>query len=126
MTPCEFVAEPGFVHDDGTGESAGWVTFDESKFGEPFLATAGGGGDIGHEVVVVWIPAEQRAIAIASNTPAVTAEELVQAIGPALMTGEPLPPPRAARDIDPEAAEAATGTYVLARRRLADRDVRRW
>ena len=41
-------------------ETPGWVTFDESMFGEPFLATAGGGGDVGHDVVVVWIPAEQR------------------------------------------------------------------
>ena len=69
-------AEPGFDLDDGTSETPGWVAYDESIFGEPFLATAGGGGDVGHNAVVVWVPDGERVIAITSNGPDVTAEEL--------------------------------------------------
>ena len=47
----------------------------------PFLGTAGGGGDVGHNAVVVWVPDGERVIAIASNGPDATAEDLLLAIG---------------------------------------------
>jgi hypothetical protein len=90
---------------------------DESLFGQPFFATAGGGGDVGHNAVVVWVPDVERVIAIASNTPTVNAEELLRAIGPALVAGEPLPGPDGLdRDVDSaDSADLAAlvGTYEL-------------
>ena len=104
----------GFDLGDGTSETPGWVAYDESIFGEPFLATAGGGGDVGHNAVVVWVPDGERVIVITSNGPDVTAEDLLQAIGPALLAGDPLPQPDPpADDIDPADLEAVAGTYEL-------------
>ena len=61
-------------------------------------------------------PAERRGlVAMASNKPGVTAEELLRKLGPALIAGEPLPTP----DETPAAAGpssgggAAAGTYEL-------------
>lgn len=82
-------------------ETPGWVAHPASDYGQPFLTSTGGGGDIGHEVVIAWVPDGERAVAIASNTPAITAGELLRAIGPALMTGQALPVP------DRRAADAA-------------------
>ncbi len=77
----EVISTPGFDHGDGRSETPGWVSYDESKFGEPLLAFAGGGGDIGHNVVVVWLPESERVVAMASNTPDITAEALLQTVG---------------------------------------------
>ncbi|GAA4473834.1 serine hydrolase domain-containing protein [Phytohabitans houttuyneae] len=105
------IAKPGRDLGGGRGEAPGWVAFDASRYGEPFLATAGGGGDVGHNAVVVWLPGQRRTIAIASNKPKVSAERLLEAIGPALVKGKPLPTPSA------EAVRgdltAAAGTYTL-------------
>jgi CubicO group peptidase (beta-lactamase class C family) len=110
----ELLTTLAFDQGDGTSETPGWVAYDESLFGQPFFATAGGGGDVGHNAVVVWVPDDELVIAIASNTPAVSAEELLRAIGPALVAGEPLPGPDApARDVDPADLTALVGTYEL-------------
>lgn len=110
----EVISTPGFDQGDGRSETPGWVAHDESTIGEPFLATAGGGGDVGHNAVVAWLPESERVISMASNTPDVTAEELLQAVGPALVAGEPLPTPEApAGDVDPADLEAHAGTYEL-------------
>jgi len=105
------IAKPGRDIGEGRGEAPGWVAFDASRFGQPFLATAGGGGDIGHNAVVVWLPEQRRTIAMASNKPKVSAERLLETIGPALAKGEPLPTPSARAgggDL-----RAAAGTYKL-------------
>jgi hypothetical protein len=107
------VARPGFDQGDGIGESPGWVTADASVYGEPLLTTAGGGGDVGHDVVVAWLPERGQAVAIASNTPEITAEQLLDAIGPALLAGDPLPEPVVVGDVDPAAAGDVVGTYEL-------------
>jgi len=104
---------------DGTAEAPGWVAYDDSLLGEPFFATAGGGGDVGHNAVVVWLPESEQVVAMASNTPDVSAEALLQAVGPALVAGDPLPAPEGAGagsspDVDPDAAAAVAGTYALA------------
>lgn len=108
---AEAIAEPGFDLGDGRWEARGWVAHDESVFGTPFLATAGGGGDVGHNVIVVWVPDLDRVVAVASNGPEISAEDLVAEVGPALLAGEPLPvPPNSSG----EPAPAATvGTYEL-------------
>lgn len=114
------IATPGFDHGDGTAETPGWVAMDESRFGEPVLAAAGGGGDTGQEAVVAWLPDSERVVAVASNTPDITAEDLLAAVGPALVAGE-LPPPPAGpsvnpdRGVDAEEIAALAGTYVLTR-----------
>jgi CubicO group peptidase (beta-lactamase class C family) len=105
------IGKPGRDLGDGRAEAPGWVAFDASRFGTPFLATAGGGGDIGHNAVAVWLPEQRRTIAIASNKPKISAERLLEAIGPALAKGEPLPTPSARAGHGDLAA--AAGTYKL-------------
>jgi CubicO group peptidase (beta-lactamase class C family) len=105
------IATPGRDLGEGRAEAPGWVAYDASRYGQPFLATAGGGGDIGHNAVVVWLPEQRRTIAIASNKPKVSAERLLEAVGPALAKGGPLPTPSAGAGQDDLAA--AAGTYKL-------------
>lgn len=108
---AEAIAEPGFDLGDGRSETRGWVAHDESLFGTPFLATAGGGGDVGHNVVVVWVPDLDRVVAIASNGPEIIAEDLLAELGPALLVGDPLPvPPDPSEGSGPA---ATVGTYEL-------------
>ncbi len=108
---AEAIAEPGFDLGDGRSETRGWVAHDESLFGTPFLATAGGGGDVGHNVIVVWVPDLDRVVAVASNGPEISAEDLVAKVGPALLAGEPLPRPP---DTSDSSGPAVTvGTYEL-------------
>jgi CubicO group peptidase (beta-lactamase class C family) len=102
-----------FDHGDGSAEAPGWVASDAATLGEPFLMAAGGGGDIGHEVVVAWLPGSERIVAIASNTAEVTAGELLRAVGPALAAGDRLPAPQVVEDVGPDAAAAVAGTYRL-------------
>ena len=103
-----------FEREGGESEAPGWAAYDASAYGQPFFASAGGGGDTGHNAVVVWIPEGEQVIAIASNTPRVTAEELLQAIGPALAAGDSLPHPRtSATKTDKAQLAAAAGTYEL-------------
>jgi CubicO group peptidase (beta-lactamase class C family) len=110
---AEAIGRPGFDHGEGASETPGWVALDASAFGEPLLAASGGGGDIGHDAVVVWLPDSERVMTIASNTPDVRAEELLQAVGPALVAGDPLPTPEVVGDVDPDDAAAVAGTYEL-------------
>ncbi|MFB6395077.1 serine hydrolase domain-containing protein [Polymorphospora lycopeni] len=89
----EVISAPG--HDLGAGrsETPGWVASDASVLGVPFLATAGGDDQIGHNAVVAWVPERQRVVAMASNKPGISAEDLLATVGPALLAGEPLPTP---------------------------------
>jgi CubicO group peptidase (beta-lactamase class C family) len=106
---------PGHDLGDGRNERPGWVAVDASVHGTGFLASAGGGGDVGHDVVVVWVPRDRRALALASNRPGVSAEELLQAVGPALIAGRPLPTPQATPAAPGASAgeAAAPGRYEL-------------
>ncbi|PZF82916.1 hypothetical protein C1I92_14760 [Jiangella anatolica] len=111
---AQVLASPVVELGEGQAETPGWVAVDASAYGEPFLAAAGGGGDVGHDAMVVWVPAAERAIAVASNGGAVSAEELLAAVGPALATGGPIPPPEAPGGaVDPDAAAAIVGDYRL-------------
>ncbi|MCW6008665.1 beta-lactamase family protein [Micromonospora sp. CPCC 205371] len=87
------IAAPGHDLGKGRSEALGWVAFDPSVYGTRLLATAGGGGDVGHNAVVAWIPERQRVVAMASNKPDVSAEDLLAKMVPALLAGEPLPTP---------------------------------
>jgi hypothetical protein len=109
----ELLGSVRFDHGDGSVEAPGWVALDASALGEPVIAAAGGGGDIGHNAVVGWFPDSERTIALASNTPDVNPEALLQAVGPALVAGDPLPRPEVVEDVDPAEAEAVAGTYEL-------------
>lgn len=111
----ERVATPGYEHGDGTAETPGWVALGADVFGAPALAVAGGGGEIGHDVAVAWLPERERAVAIASNTPEITAEELLRSVGEALLTGEAPPAPELpAAEADPAELAAVAGRYRLA------------
>ncbi|WP_159080397.1 serine hydrolase domain-containing protein [Nocardia suismassiliense] len=101
-----------FDRGDGVAEIPGWVAFDRARYGEPAYASAGGGGT-GLNVVVAVLPESGRVIAFGSNTADVSAEELLDAVGPALVTGAPMPLPQAGNDVDPAAVAALTGTYRL-------------
>jgi hypothetical protein len=72
---------------------------------------AGGGGDVGHNVVAAWIPELDRVVAVASNRPLLTAEKLLSATIGAMVTGAALPTPSApAGNAD---LAKAVGTYRL-------------
>jgi hypothetical protein len=87
------------------------VALDRSVYGMPLLVTAGGGGDVGHNAVVAWLPERRRAVVLISNRPGVTAEKLLQAIGPALLAGAPVPTPStSAGAVD---TTGIVGTYRL-------------
>ncbi|MFH5207082.1 serine hydrolase domain-containing protein [Antrihabitans sp. NCIMB 15449] len=108
------IRTPVFDVGDGTSETPGWVALDDKVFGEPGLAAAGGGDSTGHNAVVVWLPSSERVVAMASNTAKVTAEDLLRAVGPALVAGDPLPTPRDDEvALDPGALDAVVGRYEL-------------
>ncbi|MDA8368294.1 MAG: serine hydrolase [Nocardiopsaceae bacterium] len=110
----ETLSSPGFDLGDGGAETPGWMRLDASAYGEPVLVTTGGGGDIGHTTALAWLPDSERVIAIASNTPDVTAEDLLRAVGAALAADEPIPPPEEpAGDVDPDELAKDAGTYEL-------------
>jgi CubicO group peptidase (beta-lactamase class C family) len=106
------ISRPGRALGEGRAETPGWVALDASVFGEPFLASAGGGGDVGHNAVVAWIPDGQRVVAMASNEPGLSAEDLLRTVGRALLGHEPLPTP-SARPTGSGPAVAG-GRYALA------------
>ncbi len=111
---AEAIGEPVVDHGDGTFEARGWVRFGPDRFGEPVLATAGGGGSVGHEAVVAWLPETERVIAVATNTPDVTAEELLERIAPAFVEGAAWPRPAGGvAAVDPAELAAREGTYEL-------------
>ena len=106
-----------FDRGDGTRVRPGWAEVDASVFGAPLAAAAGGGGDVGHDVVVAWLPEDERVVALASNRPEILAEAVFEAAVPALAAGDPLPPPSRSgtgSTIDDEMLEAVAGTYALA------------
>ncbi|MEV8630411.1 serine hydrolase domain-containing protein [Streptosporangium sp. NPDC051023] len=114
---AEVIGSPGHDLGGGRSETPGWVAFGGSVYGTPFLSTAGGGGDVGHNAVVAWIPEQERAVAIMSNRARVTAEELLGAVGPSLLAGDPLPGPDASAVPDASAGgddpAAIVGSYKL-------------
>jgi CubicO group peptidase (beta-lactamase class C family) len=92
----------------------GWAVVPKSQFGTRVFATAGGGGDVGHNAVVAWSPSTDVVVAAASNTQDILAEKLLQLIGPALVAGDPPPAPSpAATPVDPAALAALAGIYDL-------------
>lgn len=105
------VGTPGPALGEGRAETPGWVAYDASRYGQPLLVAAGGGGDIGHNAVVAWLPGRRQAIAVTSNKPRLTAENLLQAVGPALAGDKPLPTPDV--PVDTGALTAVTGAYRL-------------
>ncbi len=105
------ISGPGHGVGSGRRSTPGWVGFDASVHGKALLATAGGGSDVGHNVVVVWIPDGEQVIAFASNKPVLTAEKLLGTLLPSLVAGRPLPAPAAATGgADPA---AIVGKYEL-------------
>jgi CubicO group peptidase (beta-lactamase class C family) len=98
---------------DGAMVTPGWGVLDPAVLGEPALGSAGGGGDVGHDVAVVWLPTSERVVAIGSNRPEITAEDLLQTIGPSLVAGDPLPAPTPEQDVDPAELAALEGRYQL-------------
>jgi CubicO group peptidase (beta-lactamase class C family) len=106
------IARPGPRPAPHQRETPGWVRYDASVFGQPVFVSAGGGGDVGHNAVVAWLPRSRTAVAVASNTPRVSAEELLRTIGPALAAGTRLPGPK--RPAAPAKRPARyAGTYRL-------------
>lgn len=104
--------ERSSIEADGQGVTAGWVLLRPDRFGEPVMAVAGGGGDVGHNVVVAWLPETRRAIVVASSTDVVSAEELLLALGPAIVRGDDVPVPDTPIEVDPASLERAAGEYA--------------
>lgn len=109
------LTSPRWDHGDGLSETPGWVRYDESVHGAAGFASAGGGGDTGHNAIVAVVPDRDTAVAIASNGPEVTAEQLMEQLIPALISGGTLPRPAgtSAGAADPADLAAAVGTYEL-------------
>lgn len=84
---------PGVSRGKGRSATPGWTALDESVYGEPVIAASGGGGDIGQDAVVAWLPDSDRVVAVASNSPVVRAEDLLTTVAAALVGGKPVPPP---------------------------------
>jgi CubicO group peptidase (beta-lactamase class C family) len=105
------ISSPGADLGDGQSETPGWAAHDKSVLGVPLLAAAGGGGDEGHNVVVAWMPQREQVVAIASNTPDLSAEQLLEAVGRALVNGKPLPTPEPI--VDQPIPADAKGSYQL-------------
>lgn len=103
------ISTPSVAVGNGQSETPGWG-HDASRFGTPVFLAAGGGG-LGHNTVVAWVPERKLTVAIASNKSRVTAEQLVKAIGPSLISGSELTTPRTA--VDANTAKAAKGEYRL-------------
>ena len=112
LAEVQRMLEPA-VDDDGQGITIGWGRLDDEVLGEAAVGAAGGGGELGHEVVTVWLPESERVVVVATNTDAITAEAFLQAIGPALVAGEPIPRPDDPADVDDSELDAAVGTYEL-------------
>lgn len=101
-----------FDNGDGTAEIPGWVSVGPDMFGAPFITASGGGGDTGHNAVTAWLPEAGTALAATSNSDGVIAGELVEAIAPALIAGEPIPVPEAQAEVDPAELQAREGVYT--------------
>lgn len=98
---------------EGAMATPGWVALDTTVLGEPALASAGGGGDVGHDVIVVWLPTSERVVTLASNRPEITAEDLLRTIGPALAAGVTLPSPPPEQAVDRAELADLAGRYEL-------------
>ncbi|WP_205323740.1 serine hydrolase [Glycomyces sp. YM15] len=109
----DLLLETGFDNGDGTMEIPGWVSVGPDMFGVPIITASGGGGDTGHNAVAAWLPESGTSIAVTSNTDGVVAGELVDAIGPALIAGEPIPAPEGRAEVDPAELQAREGVYTL-------------
>ncbi|MBO3731509.1 serine hydrolase domain-containing protein [Glycomyces niveus] len=101
-----------FDNGDGTAEIPGWVSVGPDLFGAPVVTASGGGGDTGHNAVAAWLPETGTTLAVASNGDGVIAGELVDAIAPALIAGEPIPAPEPHAEIDPAELRAREGVYT--------------
>jgi CubicO group peptidase (beta-lactamase class C family) len=102
-----------FDNGDGTAELPGWVSVGPDMFGAPVITASGGGGDTGHNAVAAWLPESGTSLAVASNSEEVIAGELVDAIGPALIAGDPIPAPEGRAEVDPAELQAREGVYTL-------------
>lgn len=109
---AKLASDPGYPVGDGRSHTlGGWMAFDAPVYGKPIVAIAGGGGDVGHNVAVVWIPERDQVIVMSSNRSVLTAEKLLAATVPSLVAGNPLPTPTApASGGDPA---AIVGKYRL-------------
>jgi CubicO group peptidase (beta-lactamase class C family) len=103
-----------FDNGDGTAELPGWVSVGPDMFGAPVITASGGGGDTGHNAVAAWLPESGTDLAVTSNSEEVIAGELVDAIGPALIAGDPIPAPAGRAEVDPAELQAREGVYTLA------------
>lgn len=102
-----------FEQPEGSVEIPGWVSIGSEAFGEPIFGSSGGGGGIGHEMTVAYLPSTDRVFVIASNSPDVRAEGILeQIIGP-LVAGETLTGPQVASGADPATLAAVVGSWEL-------------
>lgn len=109
----ERMIDAAAVDDDGQSVTVGWGRLNADVLGEAAIAATGGGGDIGHEVAVLWFPDSERVVVVATNGDDITAEALLRAIGPAVVAGEHVPRPDEPVDVTAEELDAAVDHYVL-------------
>lgn len=107
----QLITRPGADRQGGAAATPGWVRYDASVYGQPVIATSGGGGDIGHNTVVAWLPKTEQVVAIGSNTQGVRAEDLLAKLAPAFVSGAEIPLPPNRTRVDPKALAEVAGSY---------------
>lgn len=109
----QLMTAPGWEHADDTGETVGWVTVPADVFGTTVLGSSGGGGDVGHTMVVAHMPELDRTLVLAGHRPEVEVESLARQFVAAIAADEPLPTPAPLSPIDAVRAGRLAGSYVL-------------
>jgi CubicO group peptidase (beta-lactamase class C family) len=106
------MAEPQVEVDEGA-LTFGWGSVDPDVFGGRALASLGGGGSVGHDVALFWLPDAKQVVVLASNGEGVTAEHLAPATVSALVAGDAIPGPVEPVPTGPDQLAALSGTYGL-------------
>ena len=94
-------------------ELPGWVELDRAVLGEPVITASGGGGSIGHQVDVGWLPESGRVVVVAVSRTTPRSSFLLGHVMPALLAGTGVPGPPILPEVDPAELAAVTGQWAL-------------
>ncbi len=100
-------------HGDGTGETFGWVVIGQEGASDHMYGVSGGGGQIGHEASVLWMPELDAVVAVAANTPTVAPATIVEGVITALLDNTDLAGPPATADADTALLAQVSDRYEL-------------
>ncbi len=97
----------------GEAELPGWVELVSEEIGERAISSSGGGGSIGHTMIVFWLPDTERVIVLATNAQTeVTRQFDVDLLRP-LLSGTGIPSPIPVLEPDPATVDRMVGQYRI-------------